>query len=409
LPCSPIRWRAEFKDFLDDMIRKPLPLLAGAILLAMPAAAAAPPFDTAATTAYMVDLSSGAILYAKDADRRMPPASMAKMMTTHVAFDLIRRGALDPNKICTVRPDTWRQWHGTAAGSLMFLSPGEQVSVANLLRGIVTLSGNDATVVLAECISGTEPAFVALMNRQSQAMGLANSHWGNPVGWPDGGATYTTARDLATLAAATIHDYPQLYREFYGLRNFTWGHTLGTNQPITQDNRNPLLGRVAGADGLKTGHTDEAGYGFTGSAEQNGRRIVMVVAGLGSVNQRIEESVRFMDWGFAAWQSRPLLRQGQHIGAAQVQGASVGRVGLVAPQTIAVTFPTGMGQGLTARIVYQGPVHAPIALGQHIADLVVTTEGMPPATMPLVAEAAVGEAGFFGRMWYGLKSLIGLG
>jgi len=388
------------------MTRKPLYLLASA-LLAVPAGAAAPPFETAATTAYMVDLSSGAVLYAKDADRRMPPASMAKMMATHVAFELIRRGELRPDRMCTVRPETWQRWHGPAAGSTMFLSPGEQVSVRNLLHGIVTLSGNDATVVLAECISGTEPAFVALMNRQSQAMGLANSHWGNPVGWPDGGVTYTTARDLATLAAATIRDYPALYREYYGLREFTWGRTMGSNQAITQANRNPLLGRVAGADGLKTGHTEEAGFGFTGSADQNGRRIVMVVAGLGSFNQRIEESVRFMEWGFNAWQSRPLLRQGQRIGEAQVQLGAAASVGLVAPRNLAVTYPAGMGQNLRARIVYQGPVRAPIARGQHIADLVVTTADMPPQAMPLVAEAEVGEAGFFRRIWQGLMSLFG--
>ena len=389
------------------MTRKPLYLLISAAAASVPASAAAPPFETAATTAYMVDLSSGAVLYAKDADRRMPPASMAKMMATHVAFELIKRGELRPDRMCTVRPETWQRWHGPAAGSTMFLSPGEQVSVRNLLHGIVTLSGNDATVVLAECISGTEPAFVALMNRQSQAMGLANSHWGNPVGWPDGGATYTTARDLATLAAATIRDYPALYREYYGLREFTWGRTMGSNQAITQANRNPLLGRVAGADGLKTGHTEEAGFGFTGSADQNGRRIVMVVAGLGSFNQRIEESVRFMEWGFNAWQSRPLLRQGQRIGEAQVQLGAASSVGLVAPRNLAVTYPAGMGQNLRARIVYQGPVRAPIARGQHIADLVVTTADMPPQTMPLVAEAEVGEAGFFRRIWQGLMSLFG--
>ena len=390
------------------MTRKPFYLLASASLIAMPAGAAAPPFETPASVAYMIDLSSGAVLYAKDADRRIPPASMAKMMTTHVAFDLIKRGQLDPNKICTVRPETWQQWHGDAAGSLMFLSPGEQVTVANLLRGIVTLSGNDASEVLAECIAGTVPAFVALMNQQSQAMGLASSHWGNPIGWPDGGVTYTTAHDLATLAAATIRDYPQLYHEYYGLRNFTWGHTMGTNQAITQDNRNPLLGRVPGADGLKTGHTEEAGYGFTGSADQNGRRIIMVVAGLSSFNQRIEESVRFMQWGFNAWQSRPLLRQGQQIGEAQVQLGGSSTVGLVAPRNLAVTFPTGQGRDMRARIVYDGPVRAPIARGQHIADLVVTTADMPPETMPLVAAEDVGEAGFFRSIWVGLKSIVGL-
>ena len=183
---------------------------------------------------------------------------------------------------------------------------------------------------------------------------------------------------------------------------------MGSNQAITQGNRNPLLGRVPGADGLKTGHTDEAGYGFTGSAEQGGRRIVMVVAGLGSFNQRIEESVRFMQWGFNAWQSRPLLQQGQRIGEAQVQLGNSSTVGLVAPRNIAVTYPAGLGQGLRARIVYRGPVKAPIARGQHVADLVVTTADMPPQTMPLVAESDVGEAGFFRRIWTGLKSILGL-
>lgn len=390
------------------MTRKTFYIFASVAALAMPAGAAAPPFETAATSAFMIDLSSGAVLYAKDADRRMPPASMAKMMATHVVFDLIKRGRLNPNRMCTVRPETWRRWHGPAAGSTMFLSPNEQVSVRNLLHGIVTLSGNDATVVLAECISGNEAAFVALMNGQSRAMGLRNSYWGNPVGWPDEGVTYTTARDLATLAAGTIRDYPELYREYYGMRNFTWGRTMGDNRPITQENRNPLFGRVAGADGLKTGHTEEAGYGFTGSADRNGRRVVMVVAGLTGFNQRIEESVRFMEWGYSAWESRPLLRQGQRIGEARVQGGGVASVGLVAPRPIAVTYPAGRGQGLRVRIVYQGPVRAPIAQGQHIADLVVTTADMPEQTMPLVAESAVEGAGFFGRMWFGLKSLIGM-
>src|SRR5213083_568086 len=156
------------------MTRKPFFLVATILLAAMPAGAAAPPFETAATTAIMVDLSSGAVLYAKDADRRMPPASMAKIMTTHVAFDLIKRHQLDPNRMCTVRPETWQRWHGPAAGSTMFLSPNEQVSVDNLLKGIVTLSGNDASVVLAECIAGTEPAFAEQMNALAQKLGLTN-------------------------------------------------------------------------------------------------------------------------------------------------------------------------------------------------------------------------------------------
>src|SRR5215211_4480237 len=234
---------------------------AASLLFASAAPAAAPVFDTPAKTAYLMDLSSGAVLYAKDPDMRMPPASMAKMMTTEVAFELIDNKQLALNKMCTVRPETWQKWHGPAAGSTMFLSTGEQVSVENLLHGIVTLSGNDASVVLAECIAGTEEAFTNVMNENAKRLGLANSNFGNSNGWPDEGRTYVTARDLATLARAEIENHPDLYKRFYSKSEFTWGKTMGSGANITQGNRNPLLGRVAGADGLKTGHTEAAGYG----------------------------------------------------------------------------------------------------------------------------------------------------
>jgi serine-type D-Ala-D-Ala carboxypeptidase (penicillin-binding protein 5/6) len=380
-------------------------LLLGAT--ALPASAQAPTFDTAAPVAFMVDLSSGSILYQKDADRRMPPASMAKMMTTHVAFKLIDAGELQLNKQCTMRPETWRAWH--SQGSTSFLEANGQYSVEHLLHGIVTQSGNDATVVLAECISGTVESFVGLMNRENRELGLTNSHWGNPVGWPDGGVTYTTARDLAKLAAATIQQHPKLYKQFYGRSEFTSGRQLGSGEAITQGNRNPILGKVPGADGLKTGHTEEAGYGFTGSAEQNGRRLIMVVAGLGSTQQRIDESVKFMDWGFRSWQARPLFQQGQKVGEAQVQLGSAGTVGLVAPRNLAATIPAGLGQRLRAKVVYNGPLKAPIAQGQHVADLVVEADGIPTMTMPLVAENEVSEAGFLGRIWGGFKRLVGMG
>jgi D-alanyl-D-alanine carboxypeptidase (penicillin-binding protein 5/6) len=276
-----------------------------------------------------------------------------------------------------------------------------------LLHGVVTLSGNDASVVLAECLAGTEPAFAALMNQEAKRLGMTNSNFGNSNGWPDEGVTYTTARDLATLARATIETTPDFYKQFYTQTEFTWGKTLGAGNPITQGNRNPLLGRVPGADGLKTGHTDEAGYGFTGSAEQNGRRIIMVVAGLGSFNARIEESVKFMDWGFRAWKSQPLFKQSEKVADAQVQQGGDDEVALVAPRSIAVTLPAGAAGSIKVKVVYDGPLKAPIAKGQHVADLVVTTADTPPQTMPLVAAEAVGEAGFFGRMWNGITSLFG--
>jgi D-alanyl-D-alanine carboxypeptidase (penicillin-binding protein 5/6) len=390
------------------MIRASLLTAVSLSLLGGAAPAKAPPFETAAPIAYLIDLSSGAILLAKDADRRMPPASMAKMMTTNVAFELIDRGELPLTKMCTVRPETWQKWHGPAAGSTMFLSPNEQVSVENLLHGIVTLSGNDASVALAECIAGTEEAFANVMNENGKKLGLTSSHFGNSNGWPDEGVTYVTARDLATLARAEIENHPRLYKKFYSQPSFTWGKTLGSGQAITQGNRNPLLGKVAGADGLKTGHTDEAGYGFTGSAEQNGRRLIMVIAGLDSFNQRITESVRLMQWGFNAWQTKPLFKKGATIGSAQVQMGSDGEVALVAPRDLAVTIPAGMLSKVSGmKIRYEGPVKAPIAKGQHIADLVVTTSETGEQLMPLVAAEDVSEAGFFARMWIGLKQLFG--
>jgi D-alanyl-D-alanine carboxypeptidase (penicillin-binding protein 5/6) len=378
-----------------------------ALAVAYPSVAAAPQFQTAAPVAFIEDLSSGAVLFERDADRRMPPASMAKMMTVYVAFDLIKKGELRLDQQFTVRPETWARWHGPAAGSTMFLSAGESVSLENLLYGIVVLSGNDACVVLAEGLSGSEEAFTERMNRSAKQLGLNNSNFGTSNGWPDAGRTYVTARDLAKLAKATIEDHPKLYKQFYSRRDFTWGKTLGAGTAITQQNRDPLLGRVAGADGLKTGHTEEAGYGFTGSAEQNGRRLVMVMAGLTGFNQRIEESVRFMDWGFRAWQARPVVAKGRKVETADVQLGDAGEVALVAPRNLTVTLPAGAAPEMTAKVVYQGPLKAPIKAGQHVADLVISSPDMPAQRLPLVAETAVGEAGFFRRAWAGLTSFLG--
>ncbi|MEZ0243887.1 MAG: D-alanyl-D-alanine carboxypeptidase family protein [Sphingomonas sp.] len=377
-----------------------------AISFAMPLQAATPVFETPAPIAFMIDLSSGAVLFAKDADRRIPPASMAKMMTVYVAFDLIKSGKLDLNKKIKVSPETWKKWH--SQGSTMFLGVGEEPTVSDLLKGIVTLSGNDACVVLAEGIAGNEAAFTNLMNQQAKKLGLANSNFGTSNGWPDEGRTYVTARDLATLAAATIRDHPQLYKDYYSLPNYSWGKTLGAGANITQANRDPLLGRVAGADGLKTGHTDEAGYGFTGSAEQNGRRLVMVVAGLDSYNGRADESVKFMNWGFGAWSAQKVVTKGRTVGDANVQGGDSSTVALVAPRDLAVAVPSGTSPALQGRIVYQGPLKAPIKAGDHVADLVITTGDGMVQTLPLAAANDVGEAGFFRRAWLGLWSLFGM-
>ncbi len=376
---------------------------------AVPVLAAAPPFETSAPVAYLVDLSSGAVLYAKDADRKMPPASMAKMMTTHIVFDMIKKGELKLDQKFTVRPETWQKWHGPAAGSTMFLSPGEQVSVENLLHGVVTLSGNDACVVLAEGIAGTEEAFVARMNAEAARIGMKDSRFGTSNGWPDEGRTMVTARDLATLAANTLRNYPDLYRKFYQQKEFSWGKTMGKGENIVQANRNPILGRVAGADGLKTGHTQEAGYGFTGSAEQNGRRLVMVVAGLDSFNGRISESVKFMEWGFKSWSVKQIFAKGAEIDRAKVANGSANKVSVVAPQNINVTYPAGMSNPVFKTSVrYAGSLTAPIKAGDHIADLIITTADVPPAIVPLVAGEDIEEAGFFRRIWNAILSVFGL-
>ena len=391
------------------MTRTVLLATAASVLLAGAAPAAAPQFDTPAKYAYLIDLSSGATLYAKNPDARMPPASMAKMMTTDVAFELIDSKQLPLSKMCTVRPETWQKWHGPQAGSTMFLSPNEQVSVENLLHGIVTLSGNDASVVLAECIAGTEQAFTDQMNALAKKIGMTNSHFGTANGWPDNGVTYVSARDLATLARYEIENHYGLYKKFYSQPSFTWGKTMGAGQDITQANRNPILGVVPGADGLKTGHTDEAGYGFTGSAEQNGRRLIEVLAGLPSWNDRVVQSRRLIEWGFNAWQAKPLFQSGAKVGTAQVQLGSDDEVALVAPRNLAVTVPAGLASGsVKTQIRYEGPLVAPIKKGQEVAQLVVSTGDTPPQVVPLVAGEDVGRAGFFGRAWIGLKQLFGM-
>lgn len=376
-----------------------------------PAASAVPAqgardYGGSAPVAYLIDMNSGAVLFSRDAERQIPPASQAKMMTAYVIFDLLKRGELSLDKKITFRPESWEKWHGPAAGSTMFLSPGESVSVENLLHGVITLSGNDACVALAEGIAGSEPAFAELMNKKAKEIGLANSHFGTSNGWPDNGVTVVTAKDLATLAKRTIEDFPDLYVKFYQQKDFTWGKTMG-GADIAQANRNPILGRIAGADGLKTGHTEEAGYGFTGSAEQNGRRLIEVVAGLDSYNGRIEEATKLMDWGFKAWQAKPLYKKGAVIAEAKVQQSDARRVAMVAPHDLAVTMPSGTNDAYTMKVVYEGPIKAPFKAGDRIGSLVVTTPSTGQQVMPLVAGANVGKAGFLMSAWNGLMGLFG--
>jgi serine-type D-Ala-D-Ala carboxypeptidase (penicillin-binding protein 5/6) len=373
-------------------------------LAATPALAQAPAYTTAAPIAFLKDLQTGRILLAKDADKRIPPASMGKMMSVYVAFKLIKSGEANLEQPILVREETWKKWNNQ--GSTMFLDVNSQVSVENLLHGIVTLSGNDACVVLAEGLGGTEANYVALMNREAKRLGLKNSNFANTNGWPDPNE-YVTARDLAMIAEATIRDFPDLYARFYQKEGFTWGKTMGAGQAITQGNRNPLLGKVAGADGLKTGHTEEAGYGFTGSAVQNGRRLVMVVAGLPSFGERVSASVDFMNWGFAAWQNIPLGKKGQVMGKIAISGAADPSIDAVAGKDLFVTLPRGFGMERKTTVEALPGLSAPLKAGQQVGNLVVTMPGQQPLKAPLVTPVAIAEAGMFRRAWNWLMSFFG--
>lgn len=367
---------------------------------------AVPKYETDAPIAYMTDLSSGAILFEKNADKQIPPASMAKMMTVYVAFDQISKEKLKLDQKIDIQRATWQKWQGQ--GSTMFLGVNDQPTIKDLLHGVITLSGNDASVVLSEAIAGTEENFADLMTKTAKRIGMKNSRFGNSTGWPDEGKTMVTARDLGTLGKRLSDDFPKLYKDFFGLTEFTWGKT-NSGDPITQPNRNPLLGKIAGADGLKTGHTEEAGFGFTGSAEQDGRRIISVLAGLNSYGGRSSESVKFMNWGFNAWETKALFKKGAKVQSAEVQLGNSSSVDLVAPKDLFATLPKGSDSKLSMKVRYNGPIKAPIAKDQQIATLIVSTGDAGTQSMPLVAAEAIDEAGFFGRAWAGLKSLLGLG
>jgi serine-type D-Ala-D-Ala carboxypeptidase (penicillin-binding protein 5/6) len=355
-------------------------------------------YESTAPIAYMVDMSSGAVLYDKNSTRKIPPASMAKMMTAYIVFDMIDRGKLKLDQKFTVRTETWKKWNNV--GSTMFLAPNDKVTVENLLHGTITVSGNDAAITLAEGIAGTETAFVVRMNATAKKLGMKDSYFGTPNGWPDEGRTLTTARDLVQLGVRTINDHPALYRKFYGQTEFRWGN-------ITQADRNPLLGKITGADGLKTGHTDEAGYCFTGTAEQVGRRIMMVVAGVDSYNNRITESTHFMQWGFDNWVSKPLYMKGALIASVPLQLGTQTSIPLFAPRNLAVTLPVNEKKNYKVFVRYKGPVKAPFKKGDAVADLVVKFANGSEQVTPLLAGVSVDRAGFFGQTWNGLKSVFG--
>jgi D-alanyl-D-alanine carboxypeptidase (penicillin-binding protein 5/6) len=351
------------------------------------------PLDTAARQAILIDFETGAVLLEKNPDERMPPSSMSKLMTMYVVFDLLKQGRLRLDQQLPVSERAWRM-----GGSKMFVQIGAQVSVENLARGVIVQSGNDACIVLAEGISGSEQQFAELMNEYGRRIGLQNSNFRNSTGWPDP-EHRMTARDLAVLARRIVTDFPDHYR-FYNERSFRWND-------ISQENRNPTLARVPGADGLKTGHTEEAGYGLTASAIRGGRRLILVVNGLNSMRQRAEESERLLEWGFREFDNVVIFRAAETVEEVPVYLGDKPSVPLVAGRDLVLTLPRQWRRNLQARVRYDAPVPAPIAKGQEIGRLFVSGQGVPEMEVPLIAGADIERLGLFPRIpavigrWFG--------
>ncbi|MBX6324213.1 MAG: D-alanyl-D-alanine carboxypeptidase [Rhodospirillaceae bacterium] len=362
-------------------------LLAAAALAATPA----PAMETAARHAIIVDFDTGAVLLQKDADVPTEPASMSKLMTVYVVFQELRAGRLHMDDMLPVSEKAWR-----TGGSKTFVEVGKKVSVSDLLHGVIVQSGNDACIVLAEAIAGSEEAFADLMNRRAQELGLTHSHFTNATGLPDPNHLMSV-RDLAVLARHIITDFPEDYPLF--------AQTEFTFNGIRQENRNPLL--ADGADGLKTGHTEAAGYSLTASAARDGRRVIMVLQGLDSVQQRAEEGRRLLDWAFRAFENVTLAKAGQAVEEAPVWLGQRDTVPMVLGRDLVVTVPRGAtANGMHAVATFQGPVPAPVRAGQALGRLTISFDDGTSVEAPLYAGADVGEVGFAGRMLKAFRYLV---
>ncbi|MGM0584995.1 MAG: D-alanyl-D-alanine carboxypeptidase family protein [Pseudomonadota bacterium] len=368
------------------MTRPVLSLLSALALLlgALAPAARAVPLDLQAKEALVIDAGTGAVLLSKNPDRPAPPASMLKLMTLYMVFEALEQGRLSLDDEFPVSEKAWRM-----GGSKMFVEVGERVSVEDLIRGIVVLSGNDACVVVAEGMAGSEDAFARRMNERAQELGLTGSSFANSTGWPHP-ENRMTPRDLVHLAELVIEEFPDYY-PYFAETDFEWNG-------IAQRNRNPLLYGDTGADGLKTGHTEEAGYGLTGSAEREGRRIVFMIGGLESERARAAEAERVVNWAFREFRNETLYRAGQPLGEAEVWLGARGSVPLTLAEDVRVTLPFGATKNLEATLRYTGPVEAPVEQGQRIAELVIEAEGLDPLRVPVVAAEAVERGGYLVRL-----------
>ena len=372
------------------------------LLLALAVAAGAPgtarAFETKAREAILVDYDTGTVLFQKNADQPMPPASMSKMMTVFMLFEQLRDGRLKLDDKVTVSGNAWKKGGAASGGSTMFLQPGSEVTIEDLLHGIIVQSGNDACIVVAEALAGSEEAFAEAMTKRAHELGLESSVFKNATGLPDEGHV-STARDLALLAIHTINEFPEYYKEFYSVKDFTYNG-------IAQGNRNPLLYKNVGADGLKTGHTNAAGYGLTASAVQDGRRLVLVIGGLGSAKERSQEAEQLMAWGFRDFENVRIVEAGKPITDAEVWLGEADTVPLTTDRDFLVTVFRKARDAMEVKVKYDGPLPAPIRAGDPVATLVVTIPGEEPIRTPLVAGADVERLGFVGRIGAALEALV---
>ena len=373
-------------------MRTPAALLAAVAVLLGAGVAPVAAFDTPAKQAVLVDLESGAVLFEKDADMPMAPSSMSKIMTVYMLFEALKQGGLSLDDTFAVSEKAWRK-----GGSKMFIEVNKDIRVEDLIRGIIVQSGNDASIAVAEGLAGTEESFADQMTRRATEIGLKNSSFRNATGWPDPEHTMT-ARDLAALARRTIQDFPEFYH-YYAEKTFTYSG-------IKQGNRNPLLYKDVGADGLKTGHTEAGGYGLTASAERNGRRLVLVLNGMESAKQRSRESARLMDWGFREFRNVTMFGAGKSVAEADVWLGDAEQVPLIIESPLTVTIPRRAEKDLKIAAVLDAPVPAPIIKGTPIGRLVVSADGMEAIERPLFAGADVGRLGFLGRIGATIEYLI---
>ena len=342
---------------------------------------------TVAEEAILIEGSTGAVLFEKNADVPMPPSSMSKLMTVYLAFEKLKDGVINLNDRFEVSVPTYRKWR--LQGSTMFLNAGDRVTVEDLLQGIIVQSGNDACVVLAEGIAGSVDIFVDWMNDKAKELGMTNSQFTNVNGWPDE-EHYMSARDLAILAQAMIKNFPEYY-PYFAEKSFTYAG-------IPQNNRNPILYNMEGADGLKTGHTEAGGYGLTASAVRDGRRLILVLNGMSTERVRARESERLLTYGFRNFDIYPLLKAGQVLDKANVWLGETDQVPLVIENDITLSLSKEARRKMKAKVIYDGPIPAPIVKGQPIATLEISSSDMKTVTYPLVAGENVAELGGFSRL-----------